>query len=194
MLAGALALQGDFREHLAIMESLGHRGIEVRTIEELERVDLLLIPGGESTTIGRLATEYDLIEPLRERITEGLPVFGTCAGLIFLAAATTGADQPQLGVLDVVVARNAFGRQVDSFETDLPVAGLDRPVRAVFIRAPWIEKVGSNVETLASVPGPGGTARAVLVRQGTVLAASFHPELTEDDRLHRMAAAMVGDS
>jgi 5'-phosphate synthase pdxT subunit len=169
---------------------LGHTGVEVRTVEDLDGLDLLLIPGGESTTIGRLATIYGLIDPLREQIEGGLAVFGTCAGMIFLAAATTGPSQPQLGVLDVVVERNAFGRQVDSFEADLDIAGLDSPFRAVFIRAPWIEKVGSGVDVLATVGSD--PAHPVLVRQGRVLASSFHPELTDDDRLHRLALDMAG--
>jgi pyridoxal 5'-phosphate synthase pdxT subunit len=189
MRVGALALQGDFREHLATVARLGHEGIEVRTVNDLAGLDLLLIPGGESTTIGRLATVYGLIEPLQESIENGLAVFGTCAGMIFLAAATTGREQPQLGVLDVVVQRNAFGRQVDSFEADLDVVGLDTVYRAVFIRAPWIEKVGAGVDVLATVGE--APAHPVLVRQGRVMAASFHPELTDDDRLHRLALSMA---
>ena len=187
MRIGALALQGDFREHLAVVERLGHTGIEVRTPEDLQSARALIIPGGESTTIGRLATIYGLIEPLRDRIAAGMPVLGTCAGMIFLASATTGPDQPQLGVLDVVVERNAFGRQVDSFEADLDVDGLDDPMRAVFIRAPWIDKVGGEVDILAAVEDPGGGgAHPVVVRQDRILATSFHPELTDDDRLHTM--------
>ncbi len=187
MKVGALALQGDFREHLAMVRQLGVEGVEVRTPEELDGIDALIIPGGESTAIGRLATIYGLIGPLRERINGGLPVLGTCAGMIFLASSTTGADQPQLRVLDVVVERNAFGRQVESFEADLRVTGLSEPMRAVFIRAPWIEKVGADVEVLATVEDPsGGGEHAVVVRQDRILAASFHPELTADDRLHTM--------
>lgn len=186
MRVGALALQGDFREHLEVVRRLGHDGLEVRSPEDLAAVDALVVPGGESTTIGRLATVHGLIDPLRERIAAGMPVLGTCAGLIFLASATTGFPQPQLGVLDVVVERNAFGRQVDSFETDLEVRGFDEPLRAVFIRAPWIEKVGSDVEVLASVERDG-RQRPVFVRQGPVLATSFHPELTGDTRVHEMA-------
>ena len=187
MRIGALALQGDFREHLAVVDRLGHTGIEVRTPEDLESVRALIIPGGESTTIGRLASIYGLIEPLRERIETGMPVFGTCAGMIFLASATTGPVQPQLGVLDVVVERNAFGRQIDSFEADLDVNGLDDPMRAVFIRAPWIDKVGAEVDILAAVEDPGGGgAHPVVVQQDRILATSFHPELTDDDRLHTM--------
>lgn len=187
MKVGALALQGDFREHLAVVTRLGYDGIEVRTDDELATVDALIIPGGESTTIGRLATIYGLMDPIRARVAEGMPTLGTCAGLIFLASGTMGAEQPQLGVLDVIVERNAFGRQVDSFEADLEVDGLDAPMRAVFIRAPWIEKVGSAVDVLASVEDPGGGGvHPVVVRQDRILAVSFHPELTDDDRLHAM--------
>jgi 5'-phosphate synthase pdxT subunit len=187
MKIGALALQGDFREHLAVVTRLGEHGVEVRTLDELAGVDALIIPGGESTTIGRLATIYGLMDPLRDRIADGMPVFGTCAGMIFLASGTTGVDQPQLRVLDVVVARNAFGRQAESFEADLRVTGLAEPMRAVFIRAPWIEKVGADVEVLATVEDPrGGGEHAVVVRQDRILAVSFHPELTADDRLHAM--------
>ncbi len=192
MRIGALALQGDFREHLAVVGRLGHHGVEVRTPDELATVDALIIPGGESTAIGRLATIYGLIEPLRSRIDAGMPVLGTCAGMIFLAAGTTGVAQPQLGVLDVIVERNAFGRQVDSFEADLSVAGLDDPMRAVFIRAPWIEKVGADVEVLAAVDDPGSAGtHPVVVRQDRILATSFHPELTGDDRLHAMLIESV---
>ncbi len=185
MKVGTLALQGDFREHLAVVEGLGHDGFEIRTPDELARVDALIIPGGESTTIGRLATIYGLMDPIRERIAAGMPVLGTCAGMIFLASGTTGVDQPQLGVLDVIVERNAFGRQVESFEADLRVVGLAEPMRAVFIRAPWIAKVGGDVEVLATVVDPGGGGdHPVVVRQDRILATSFHPELTDDDRLH----------
>ena len=187
MRVGALALQGDFREHLAVIARLGHEGVEVRTPSELSNVDALIIPGGESTTIGRLATIYGLMAPLRYRIADGMAVFGTCAGMIFLASGTTGIEQPQLGVLDVVVERNAFGRQIKSFEADLRVTGLTEPMRAVFIRAPWIENVGADVEVLAKVSDPGGgEEHAVVVRQDRILATSFHPELTADDRLHTM--------
>ena len=187
MIVGALALQGDFREHLAVVRRLGAEAIEVRTQEELAQVDALIIPGGESTAIGRLASIYGLIDPLRDRINDGIPVLGTCAGMIFLAAATVRYEQPQLGVLDVVVERNAFGRQVDSFEADLDVVGLDEPMHAVFIRAPWIHKVGSDVEVLASVIEPDSAEEhPVFVRQGRILATSFHPELTNDTRIHEL--------
>ncbi len=187
MRIGALALQGDFREHLAMVRGLGGDGVEVRTPEELDGLDALIIPGGESTAIGRLATIYGLIDPLRDAIRGGLPVLGTCAGMIFLASGTKNHQQPQLEVLDVVVERNAFGRQVDSFEADMNVVGLADPVHAVFIRAPWIYKVGSDVEVLASVTDPGsGDEHPVFVRQGRILATSFHPELTDDTRIHQL--------
>lgn len=187
MRVGALALQGDFREHLQVVRGLGAEGVEVRTAEELESVDALIIPGGESTTIGRLANIYGLIEPLRKRISAGMPVLGTCAGMIFLAVGTVRHEQPQLGMLDVVVERNAFGRQVDSFEADLDVSGFRDPVHAVFIRAPWIHKVGSDVEVMAAVEDPeSGESRPVFVRQGRILATSFHPELTDDTRIHEL--------
>ena len=186
MTIGVLALQGDFREHLAMLSSIDAEGVEVRTPDELATVDGLVIPGGESTTIGRLATMYGLIDPIRERCRDGMPAFGTCAGMIFLASNTIGPAQPQIGALDATVERNAFGRQVDSFESDLDVQGLDEPVHAVFIRAPWIAKVGGDVEVLASVQGRGDGRHPVLVQQGRILASSFHPELTEDTRLHEM--------
>ncbi len=185
MTIGVLALQGDFREHVAMLRSMSVEASEVRTREDLEDIEALVIPGGESTTIGKLADRYGLIGPIRERCSKGMPAFGTCAGMIFLATSTVSGHQPQLGVLDVVVERNAFGRQIDSFAADLDVLGLDSPMRAVFIRAPWIEKVGSGVEVLASVTDPGGEEHPVLVRQGRILASSFHPELTGDTRLHR---------
>ena len=185
MRVGVLALQGDFREHVRMLDGLGVEASEVRTPEELADVDALVIPGGESTTIGRLARLYGLIDPIRRAADEGMPMLGTCAGMIFLAASTVDHDQPQLGVLDAVVRRNAFGRQVDSFEADLDVVGFDRPMHAVFIRAPWIAKVGGDVEVLASVDDEAGS-HPVLVRQGRILATSFHPELTNDARLHEM--------
>lgn len=175
------------------MDRLGVQTTEVRTRDELDSVDGLIIPGGESTTIGRLARIYGLIDPLRDRIGDGMPTLGTCAGMIFLAVAVTEGDQPQLGVLDVVVERNAFGRQVDSFEADLPVAGYDDPVHAVFIRAPWIHKVGSDVSVLASVEDPrDGATRPVFVTQDHILATSFHPELTAEARVHQMLLDRVG--
>jgi len=193
MTVGVLALQGDFREHLAMLARIDAPAVEVRTPEELGEVQALVIPGGESTTIGRLAAKYGLIEPIRSRCADGMPVLGTCAGMIFLASATAEGSQPQLGVLDVRVKRNAFGRQVASFEADLEVAGFDRPMHAVFIRAPWIEKVGSEVEVLASVADQEGESHPVLVRQGRILATSFHPELTSDTRLHEMLVALMSE-
>ncbi len=193
MTVGVLALQGDFREHVVMLEQLQADAVEVRTPEELAAVDALVIPGGESTTIGRLASIYGLIEPIVERCRAGMPVLGTCAGMIFLAASTAEGDQPQLGVLDACVRRNAFGRQVDSFEADLDVVGLVEPMHAVFIRAPWMEKIGSDVEVLASVVDTAGETHPVLVRQGRILATSFHPELTADTRLHEMLLALMAE-
>jgi len=192
MKVGVLALQGDFREHLAMLAALGVEGVEVRTPEELTAVDALIIPGGESTTIGKLADLYGLIEPIRRRVAAGLPILGTCAGMIFLASGTTGPDQPQLAVLDVVVERNAFGRQVESFEADLSIAGRVEPVHAVFIRAPWIHKTGAAVDVLASVADPAsGEDRPVVVRQGNILATSFHPELIGETWIHELLVAAI---
>jgi pyridoxal 5'-phosphate synthase pdxT subunit len=173
---GVLALQGDVREHLEVLGSLGVQSRPVKKPGQLEEIDALVIPGGESTTIGKMAVRFGLFEPLREALAAGLPTFGTCAGLIFLSGAVTEGDQPLLGALDVVVRRNAFGRQNESFEAQIAVEGLD-----VFIRAPWVEKVGAEVEVLAAVDD-----HPVMVRQGHVLAASFHPELTGDGRVHEM--------
>ncbi len=189
MRVGVLALQGDFREHIAVLAGLGAEAVPVRSADDLAGVDGLVIPGGESTTIGKLAARYELLVPLRDRIEAGMPVLGTCAGMIFLGAATTGPDQHQIGVLDVVVERNAFGRQVDSFEEDLDVAGWDEPLRAVYIRAPWIEKVGAGVEVLAR-----SGDHPVMVRQGNIVATSFHPELTGDTRVHRLLLDDIGES
>ena len=192
---GVLALQGDFREHVAVLEGLGSEAVEIRTVDELDTVDALVIPGGESTAIGRLARIYGLIEPIRARIDAGMPVLGTCAGMIFLASATTGPAQPQLAVLDVVVERNAFGRQVDSFESDIELFDGEKTIHGVFIRAPWIVKVGSEVDVLAAVEDVDtGESRAVFVRQGNVLATSFHPELTGDTSVHEMLLELVGSA
>jgi 5'-phosphate synthase pdxT subunit len=185
-IVGVLAFQGDVREHKKAVESGGDTATEVRTAADLASVDALIIPGGESTTIGKLASRFGLLDPLRNRIGEGMPTYGTCAGMIFLAAALTDGDQPLLGALDIVVRRNAFGRQNDSFEADLEVAGLDWPFHAVFIRAPWVAKVGEDVEVLAAVDG-----HPVMVRQGNIMASSFHPELTNDGRLHRMLIDLI---
>jgi pyridoxal 5'-phosphate synthase pdxT subunit len=187
---GVLALQGDVLEHLRMLAAAGARALPVKRAAELDGLDALVIPGGESTTIGKLAHMYGLLEPLRARIADGLPVFGTCAGAILLARealSDSGApsEQPLLGVMDTVVRRNAFGRQVASFEADLDIAGLPGgPVHVAFIRAPWFERVGPEVEVLAEVDTPLG-AKMVVTRQGRLLASAFHPELTGDGRLHR---------
>jgi 5'-phosphate synthase pdxT subunit len=187
--AGVLALQGDFREHAAALAVAGAEPVLVRTPEDLGGLAVMVIPGGESTTMGMLAERFGLMGPLREVIGGGLPTLGTCAGMILLASGTTGPrPQPQLGVLDVVVERNAFGRQVESFEADLEVVGIEGPVRGVFIRAPWVRRAGKEVEVLASVDG-----HPVMVRQGKVVGTSFHPELTGDSRLHRLLLAMAGE-
>jgi len=186
---GVLALQGDFREHLNALHRVGAEPFPVKTPEALEMVDGLVIPGGESTTIGKLADRFELTGPLRRRISDGMPTFGTCAGLIFLAAAVTEGTQPLLGVLDVVVQRNAFGRQNESFEADLAISGLSEPFHAVFIRAPWVEKTGAGVDVLARVDD-----HPVMVRQGNILAGSFHPELTDDDRIHRMFVDLIKEN
>ncbi|HUG32261.1 MAG TPA: pyridoxal 5'-phosphate synthase glutaminase subunit PdxT [Acidimicrobiia bacterium] len=178
---GVLALQGDVREHIRLLESLGVETTVVKKPEQLDSVDALVLPGGESSTIGKMAVRFGLLDPLRGAIGEGLPVYGTCAGMILLAGAVTDGDQPLVGALDVVVKRNAFGRQNESFETDLEIDGLDSPFHAVFIRAPWIEKVGSEVEILSEM-----NDHPVMVRQGNILATSFHPELTGDGRIHLM--------
>lgn len=183
---GVLALQGDVREHIAILDSLGVNPLPVKKPEQLEALEALVIPGGESTTIGKMAVRFGLLEPLRSAITDGLPVYGTCAGMILLSGSITEGDQPLLGVLDVVVRRNAFGRQNESFEEDLDIDGFDSPFPAVFIRAPWVEKVGSEVEVLASVG-----EHPVMVRQDRLLATSFHPELTGDGRIHEMLLELI---
>ncbi len=183
---GVLALQGDVREHLRILENLHVEAVGVKTPEHLASVDALVIPGGESTTIGKMAVRFGLLDPLRTAIDAGMPVYGTCAGMILLSGAVTEGDQPLIGALDVMVKRNAFGRQNESFEADLDVAGLDSPFHAVFIRAPWIEKVGSEVEILATVDD-----HPVMVHQESILATSFHPALTGDDRIHRMLLELI---
>ncbi|RVW03744.1 pyridoxal 5'-phosphate synthase glutaminase subunit PdxT [Rhodococcus spongiicola] len=191
---GVLALQGDVREHLAAVESCGARGIGVRRVSELESVDGLVIPGGESTTMSRLLTVFDLLEPLRARLKAGMPAYGSCAGMILLASEIldTRPDAEHLNGLDITVRRNAFGRQVDSFEADLDFAGIDGgPVRAVFIRAPWVEQAGAGVDVLARVPEGPAEGHIVAVRQDDVLATSFHPEVTGDLRVHRLFVDMV---
>lgn len=181
--AGVLALQGDVREHARALDAAGATPLEVRYPDELAAVDVLVMPGGESTTIGKLLDRFDLLEPLQERVAAGMPLYGTCAGLILMANRLVGPDDAphRLGVMDVAVERNAYGRQVDSFETDLAIAGLERPFRAVFIRAPIIDDPGPDVEVLASHEGA-----PVLVRQGTLWGSTFHPEMTGDNRVHAM--------
>ncbi len=186
---GVLALQGDVREHVRALGAAGAHPLEVRHAAELSAVDGLVLPGGESTTIGRLLRVFDLLEPLRLAVAAGLPVFGSCAGMILLAREVLDAapGQPLLAGLDVVVRRNAFGRQVDSFEADIDLIGVaGGPVRAVFIRAPWVEKVGDEVEVLGQVGD-----RIVAVRQGSLLATAFHPELTGDIRIHQLFVDIV---
>ncbi len=186
---GVLALQGAFAAHAAILESLGVATVEVRTADQLAPVEGLVIPGGESTTMSMLLERSGMLEPLRQRLADGLPAFGTCAGLILLAAEIRDGrdDQHALGMIDLTVARNGYGRQIDSFESDLDVAGLDTPFHAVFIRAPRVERAGDEVEVLASVDGD-----PVLCRQGAVLVAGFHPELSDDDRIHKLWLADAG--
>jgi 5'-phosphate synthase pdxT subunit len=191
-----LALQGDVREHLATLRGLGADPVAVRRPTELDGVDGLVLPGGESTTMSKLARIFDLLEPLRQAAKDGLPMFGTCAGMIMLADRIEGgtADQETIGGLDVVVRRNAFGRQVDSFEADVDVAHLDRPFHALFIRAPWVEAVGPEVEVVATVATGPATGRIVAVRQGHLLATSFHPEVTGDPRLHGLFVDIVREA
>jgi 5'-phosphate synthase pdxT subunit len=190
---GVLALQGDVREHVAALESVGARAVPVTDAAGLGRVDGLVIPGGESTTISMLAIRWGLMDPLRAAVRDQMPMYGSCAGMILLADTVLDgrADQQPIGGIDMVVRRNAFGRQVDSFEADVtfPAVGPD-PLRAVFIRAPWVESIGPSVEVLASVPAAAGD-RIVAVRAGSLLATSFHPELTGDHRVHALFVDIV---
>lgn len=191
---GVLALQGDFREHLRVLAECGVEVVKVRTAEDLSGVDGLVIPGGESTTIGMLIQRNGLEAPLQAALAAGLPVLGTCAGMILLAAEVLDgrADQLALGAIDMTVRRNAFGRQVDSFESPVEVPSLPGPpVTAVFIRAPWVERVGPDVEVLATVGLDSGADRIVAVRQGNAVATSFHPEVTDDLRFHALLVDMV---
>jgi 5'-phosphate synthase pdxT subunit len=198
MKIGVLALQGDVREHRRILDNLGATSATVRTQSDLDAVDGLVIPGGESTTMWRLARTFDLLEPLRQRIKDGMPAFGTCAGMIMLAdrVVEVADGQETIGGLDVTVRRNAFGRQVDSFEADLhfPAVGQPPPLHAVFIRAPWVEQVSDGVDVLARVASGPAEGRIVAIRQGPLLATSFHPELTADERVHAFFLTMVKDS
>ncbi|QZY30479.1 pyridoxal 5'-phosphate synthase glutaminase subunit PdxT [Nocardioides coralli] len=193
---GVFALQGDVREHLRVLESLGVHAVGVRRSSELDACDALVLPGGESTTMAKLARTFDLFEPIRRRIATGMPVLGTCAGMILLGdrIADGAPGQETFGGLDATVRRNAFGRQVDSFEGDLRFAGMADPVHAVFIRAPWVEDPGPSVEVLARVAEGPAAGRIVAVRQGSVLATSFHPEWGGDDRVHRLLVDQIRDS
>lgn len=178
---GVLALQGDFREHAEMLRRIGAEPVEVRRAEHLQGLDGIIIPGGESTTIGKLMVTYNLLEPIREMIRSGRPVWGSCAGMILLAKDIGGLKQPLIGGLDIKVRRNAFGRQIDSFEADIPMPELGaEPVHAVFIRAPWVDEAGPDVRALGKLED--GTL--VAVRQGNLLGTSFHPELTDDPRFH----------
>jgi len=185
MKAGVLALQGDFREHAAMFADAGATPVLVRSPEDLATVDCLAIPGGESTTISKLTIRYGLVDPIRERASGGMPVFGTCAGMIVMATEVEGGEA-LLKLIDLTVIRNAYGRQVDSFEADVDVRGVG-PVRAVFIRAPQVARVGAGIEVLAEHDG-----KPVLVRDGVLLAAAFHPEIAGDARLHRMVLELAG--
>ena len=192
---GVLALQGDVPEHLRALEAAGATATPVRRPEELERVDGLVIPGGESTTLWRLSVAFDVLEPLRKLIGDGLPTFGSCAGMIMLAdrLADGVEGQQTYGGIDMTVRRNAFGRQIDSFEHDITLAGgvTEGPFRAVFIRAPWVEQTGPGVSILGT---DLGTGRIVAVRQGNLLATAFHPELTQDRRIHQLFVDIVKDN
>ncbi len=191
---GVLALQGDVREHVAAVRSLGADAVLLRRPEELAGVDGLVLPGGESTTIAKLAARFELLEPLRAAVRAGVPAYGSCAGMILLADRILDAprDQETVGGLDVTVRRNAFGRQVDSFESQVEVDGVvGGPVHAVFIRAPWVEQAGEGVQVLGRVEGGPADGRIVAVRQGNLVATSFHPELTGDRRVHALFVDIV---
>ena len=186
--AGVLGLQGDFAEHLHTLRAMGVDAVDVRRPKQLDEVDALIIPGGESTTIGKLAAQYGIIPKLLARVEEGMPVWGTCAGAIFIAKDVPGHPHPIAGLMDMTVERNVFGRQVDSFEADLAIAGIGpEPFHAVFIRAPRIASVGPGVTVLAALAD--GTI--VAARQGRLLATSFHPELTDDQRLHQLFLSLA---
>lgn len=197
---GVLALQGDVREHVAALEHEGARAVGVRRRSELDAVDALVVPGGESTTIDKLLRAFDLFDPVQERLRAGMPAYGSCAGMILLADRILGGIEGQrtLGGVDITVRRNAFGRQVDSFETDLRIEGVEdsvqEPVHAVFIRAPWVEEVGPAATVLGRVEEGPAAGRIVAVRQGPVLVTSFHPEVTGDTRVHRLFVQIVRES
>ena len=193
-LVGVLALQGDFREHERALAACGAATRRIRTVEDLEGIAALVVPGGESTTMSNLALRWGLMEPLRELVGGGLPAYGSCAGMIMLADRIVGGrpDQETIGGLDVTVLRNAFGRQVDSFEADLSIPAFGaEPMHAVFIRAPWVEQAGPEVQVLGTVPSGPAAGKIVAVRQGHLLATSFHPELTGDTRVHQYFVEMV---
>lgn len=188
MLVGVLALQGDFREHISSIQQCGADAIPVRRVEELKKCEALILPGGESTTISSLARTFEIFEPLRDRIAGGMPVYGSCAGMILLADRILDAKEGQetFGGIDITVRRNAFGRQVDSFEADLNAPAISKnPIKAIFIRAPWVEEVGQGVEVLATVTSPDGGTHPVAVRQGSKMATAFHPEISGDLSVHR---------
>jgi 5'-phosphate synthase pdxT subunit len=197
VIIGVLALQGDTREHLHAVAELDAVGRPVRRVDELDSVDALIVPGGESTTMSKLAVEFGLLEPLRKRIAGGMPVYGSCAGMIMLASTILDgrADQVPFGGIDMTVRRNAFGRQVDSFEATVDISGIDDgPFHAVFIRAPWVESVQDSVEVLGRVKDGPAAGRIVAVRQQHLLATAFHPELTGDLRVHRYFVEMVREA
>ncbi|QGQ19400.1 pyridoxal 5'-phosphate synthase glutaminase subunit PdxT [Cellulomonas sp. JZ18] len=197
---GVLALQGDVREHVAALEHEGARAVGVRRRSELDAVDALVVPGGESTTIDKLLRAFDLFQPVQQRLRDGMPAYGSCAGMILLADRILGGIEGQrtLGGVDITVRRNAFGRQVDSFETDLAIEGVEgsaeEPVHAVFIRAPWVEEVGPAATVVGRVEEGPAAGRIVAVRQGPVLVTSFHPEVTGDTRVHRLFVQIVRES
>jgi 5'-phosphate synthase pdxT subunit len=188
---GILGLQGDVREHARLVDAAGATAVIVKHAEELDDVAGLILPGGESTTIGKLLDRFGMLEPIRERARAAMPLYGTCAGAILMAREVRGREAVphSIGGMDMAIVRNAYGRQVDSFETDLDVKGMDRPLRSVFIRAPVIEEVGPGVEVLAAYDD-----RPVLVRQGTMLASTFHPEIAGDDRVHRLFVRMLEEA
>lgn len=186
---GVLALQGAVAEHIRSLQQAGAEAVAVKRVEQLSELHGLVIPGGESTTIGKLMRKYGFIEAIRQFAADGKPIFGTCAGLIVLAQRIEGGEEAHLGLMDMTVVRNAFGRQRESFETDLEVTGLDRPLRAVFIRAPLIKEVGPGVEVLSVYKG-----EIVAARQNRLLACSFHPELTDDSALHAYFVAMAEEA
>jgi pyridoxal 5'-phosphate synthase pdxT subunit len=188
---GVLALQGDVVEHLHALRRAGVEAVEVKNERDLAGVDALIVPGGESTTVIRLLERFALVEPIKARVRDGMPFWGTCMGMIVAAKDVADMEQDTLGLLDITVRRNAFGRQVASFEGDIDFAGLDDPVHAVFIRAPWVEQAGPDVEVLARVEEGPAAGRIVAVRQRSLMATSFHPEVGSDDRIHRLFLDLI---